>query len=371
LTPSQFSLAISGFYITYILFEVPSNIILKRTDAVKWLSFIMFAWGLTTLVMAFSHDFAALFACRLLLGGFIPGILYLLSKSYKPNQVTWRVAIFVSMASVSGIVSGPIAYATSYLDGQHDLNSWQYLFIIEGAPTICLSVVAYFYLFDDISKVSWLTPHQKEVHRSSMETEETHAVVSIRTVIKACFDWKTCLFSLTYILSATIFTSYQVFLPIIIDGFGFPVLTSQLLSAPPNAVQAFGTLLGGYITDSLKNKRGAVMATGFFISALGFLLLGTLEHRWAKYGSLFIIPLGVGLQNAANISWSAVNFPVLEVRAVAVAVVVMVGNVGGVIASYLYPMNDKPQYGKYRYVGLKQKAKCSQCLAIRSTWQLV
>lgn len=95
--------------------------------------------------------------------------------------------------------------------------------------------------------------------------------------------------------------------------------------------------------------------------------------------------MGVGLQSkrkksenythfyidAANISWSAVNFPVLEVRAVAVAVVVMVGNVGGVIASYLYPMNDKPQYGKYRYVGLKQKAKCSQCLAIRSTWQLV
>lgn len=60
------------------------------------------------------------------------------------------------------------------------------------------------------------------------------------------------------------------------------MLTSQLLSAPPNAVQAFGTLLGGYITDSLKNKRGAVMATGFFISALGFLLLGTLEHRWGK-----------------------------------------------------------------------------------------
>lgn len=66
------------------------------------------------------------------------------------------------------------------------------------------------------------------------------------------------------------------------SGFGFPVLTSQLLSAPPSAVQAFAILLGGYLTDRYNNKRGIVMASGFAIGAFGFLLLKILEDRWGK-----------------------------------------------------------------------------------------
>ncbi|KAG0745899.1 hypothetical protein G6F57_004299 [Rhizopus arrhizus] len=348
LTPKQLSMAISGFYITYILFEVPSNVVLKRVNAVKWLSLIMLIWGIMTLAMAFAKDFASLFALRLLLGaaesGYIPGILYLMSKAYKPRQLTTRVAMLLCMSSLSGVVSGPIAYATSFLDGNLGLNGWQYLFILEGAPTICLSVLSYFCLFDDIKNVSWLTSEQKEIHKLYMQTEENNAHVNTKTIVKACLNWKTALFSTTYALSAIIFTSYQVFTPIIIDGFGFPVLTSQLLSAPPNVLQLMSILLGGYLSDHYKNKRGLVITIGFSIAALGFLLLGLLENRWAKYGSLFIIPLGIGLQNAANVSWSSINFPILEIRAVAVATVVMIGNTGGVIASYLYPLNDGPHY---------------------------
>ncbi|KAI9263090.1 major facilitator superfamily domain-containing protein [Sporodiniella umbellata] len=287
LTSIQFSLAVSGFYITYILFEVPSNIILKRTGAVKWLSFIIFVWGVTTLAMSFTRDFAGLFTCRLFLGasesGFIPGILFLLSKVYKPNQITWRTAIFLCMASVSGIVSGPIAYATSFLDGDRGLKSWQYLFIIEGVPTICLSAISYFYLFDDISQVSWLTQEQKDIHQSQVETNRTHSKASIRTIIKACLDWKTFMFASTYCLSSTISTSYQVFAPIIIDGFGFPVLTSQLLTAPPHALQVFIILFGGYMADKLKNIRGKLMAVGFFTTSLGYILLQVIENRWGKF----------------------------------------------------------------------------------------
>ncbi|CAO3666027.1 unnamed protein product [Rhizopus microsporus] len=350
LTPKQLSMAISAFYITYIIFEVPSNIILKRTNAVMWLSFIMFVWGFVTLIMAFAKNFQSLLICRLFLGaaesGYIPGILYLMSKVYKPRQFTLRVAVMLCMSSISGVVSGPIAYGTSFLEGQKGLHGWQYLFILEGVPTICLSVISYFYLFDDVQHVPWLTDEQKALHKSYTQTESTNAQVNVKTVIKACADWKTILFAIVYMLNAINFTSYQVFTPIIIDGFGFPVLTSQLLSAPPSAVQAFAILLGGYLTDRYNNKRGIVMASGFAIGAFGFLLLKVLEDRWAKYGALFIIPFGVGLQSSATVGWSAVNFPNLEIRAVAVAVVVMVGCTGGVIASYIYPLSDGPYYRK-------------------------
>ncbi|KAG1471692.1 hypothetical protein G6F56_001978 [Rhizopus delemar] len=331
-----------------LIFEVPSNIILKRLGATYWLSSIMLVWGGTTLGMAFVKNFQGLLACRLILGaaesGYVPGIIYVMSKVYKPHEFTRRLALLLCMTAVSSIVSGPIAYGTSFLDGRNGINGWQYLFIVEGAPTIFLGILSFFCLFDDIDQVSWLTDEQKALHKSYTQGPEVHKTVTIKTVFWAIVDWKTVMFSVCYIISSINFISYQVFAPIIIDGFGFPVLTSQLLSAPPSVAFAFSILVGGYLTDKYKNKRGILIAIGFVIAAIGYLLLRILEDRWAKYGSLFIVPLGVGLQFAANVGWSAVNYPDLDTRAVAVAVIIMFGSAGGVIASYLYPSDDKPYY---------------------------
>ncbi|KAI8092333.1 major facilitator superfamily domain-containing protein [Gilbertella persicaria] len=349
LTPQELSTAISAFYITYIIFEVPSNIVLKRTNPVMWLSLIMLLWGVMTLVMAFAKNFASLLICRLLLGaaesGYIPGILYMMSRVYRPSEFGLRIAFLISMASISGIVSGPIAYGTAFLEGQKGLHGWQYLFILEGVPTICLSVVSYFYLFDDIKNVHWLSPAQKVLHRQTTNTSsQEQTQVTWRNILSATMDWKTCLFSTVYFLNAINMVSYHVFLPTIIDGFGFPVLTSQLLTAPPNVITAIATVLGGYLADKYDNKRGVLMTTGFSIASLGYMLLLILHGRWARYTSLFIIPLGIGLQAPANVGWSAINFPRLEIRVIAVAVVVMIGNSGSVVASYLYPLHHAPHY---------------------------
>ncbi|CAO3682917.1 unnamed protein product [Rhizopus stolonifer] len=334
-----------------LIFEVPSNIILKRLGATYWLSSIMLVWGGTTLGMAFVKNFRSLLACRLILGaaesGYVPGIIYVMSKVYKPHDFTRRLAILLCMTAVSSIVSGPIAYGTSFLDGRNDINGWQYLFIVEGAPTVFFGILSFFCLFDDIDQVSWLTDEQKALHKSYTQGPEVHKTVKIRTVFWAIVDWKTVLFSICYIISSINFISYQVFAPIIIDGFGFPVLTSQLLSAPPSVVFAFSILVGGYLTEKYENKRGILITIGFVIAAIGYLLLRILEDRWAKYGSLFIVPLGIGLQFAANVGWSAVNYPDLDTRAIAVAVIIMFGSAGGVIASYLYPSVDKPYYSAY------------------------
>lgn len=218
--------------------------------------------------------------------GYIPGILYMMSKVYRPREFGLRIAFLLCMSSISGIVSGPIAYGTSFLEGQKGLHGWQYLFILEGVPTICLSVISYFYLFDDIHHVPWLTNAQKALHRHYTRSPKEEAAVTIKSFLKSCFDWKTILFSLVFFLNATNVVSYQIFTPTIIDGFGFPVLTSQLLSAPPNVIQTIMIVLGGYLADKYNNKRGILMVTGFFTAAMGFLMLFVLESRWGK--SLFI-----------------------------------------------------------------------------------
>ncbi|KAI9319244.1 major facilitator superfamily domain-containing protein [Dichotomocladium elegans] len=333
LSATQMSTIISAFYITYILFEVPSNIILKKTSGVIWLSTIMLAWGIITLVMGFIADFGGLLVSRLLLGaaesGYIPGMLYQLSRFYKPQELSSRIGILISMACIAGVASGPIAYATSFLEGHGGLHGWQYLFILEGAPTIALSAVSYFMLFDTVDQVSWLTVEQKQLQNTRMRKHHqdnihTAKTMSWKTLWIPMADWKTWLFGLVYMINAINFASYSIFSPMLIDGFGFPVLTSQLLTAPPNVLAAAVMLLSRYLTDRYENVRAKVAMCGFITMAIGYTLLLVLHDRWSLYGALFIIPIGMSIEAPAVLGWSAVNYEDLSVRAVAVAIVVMV-----------------------------------------------
>ncbi|ORZ12407.1 major facilitator superfamily domain-containing protein [Absidia repens] len=357
LSSSQLSFAISAFYITYIMFEIPSNCILKRTRASIYLSSIMLAWGLVTIVLAFVTNFVGLFICRLLLGvaqsGYVPAILYQMSLVYKPTENTMRVAVLLTMASLSGIVSGPLAYASSFLEGQNGLHGWQYLFILEGVPTVVLSVLSFFLLFDDISRVKWLTNDQKEIQRSRMaqsssdsnDGEHSNSSVTFQTFIQTFADWKVYMFSLVYFCQAVCMTSISIFLPTIIAGFGYPVLTSQLLTAPPCIASSAFVLLSGYITDRY-DRRTPILIFGFFIMIMGYVLLLILHDSWALYGGLFVLTSGMGMVAAPTVGWSSVNFPDATIRVLAVATVVMIGNSGGVVASFLYPISNAPHHCK-------------------------
>jgi hypothetical protein len=141
-----------------------------------------------------------------------------MSKAYQPREFGTRMAILLCMSHLSGIVSGPIAYATSFLEGRYGLHGWQYLFILEGAPTIVLSVVSYFYLFDDVSQVKWLTDEQKALHRARSTSNTGGHSVSLSTIKRTILDWKTWMFSLVYFLNGITLTSCTIFLPTIIDG---------------------------------------------------------------------------------------------------------------------------------------------------------
>jgi hypothetical protein len=150
-------------------------------------------------------------------------MLYLLSQVYTPNELGLRIAILLTMATLSGIVSGPLAYAVSFLDGRLGLHDWQYLFIIEGSYTVALSLVSFFYLIDDINKVKWLTPEQKiiQTHRISETTgcsDEDSSNFSIDIFIKTFADLKTWGFASVVFLTSINITSIGVFCPTLIDG---------------------------------------------------------------------------------------------------------------------------------------------------------
>ncbi|KAI9499502.1 major facilitator superfamily domain-containing protein [Zychaea mexicana] len=121
----------------------------------------------------------------------------------------------------------------------------------------------------------------------------------------------------------------------IFTGTAANALTTQLLSAPPAAVTFLVILLCGFLADR-GNKRAVMVSSGAGIMVLGYTMLMLLRDRWACYAALFIIAAGIGVEAPVGVSWSAINYPDLTVRAVAVALVNMMGNFGNVIASFIY-----------------------------------
>ena len=226
-----------------------------------------------------------IFSYRAAESGYIPGILFILSKVYTPNEFSVRVGVLLTMATLSGIVSGPLAYGVSFLDGRHGLNTWQYLFIVEGVPTIVLSAFSYVYLFDDLRDVSWLNAEQKLLQSDRMipfATDTDDNSVSMKDFKTALLDWKTGAFSIVFLLNSINVTSITVFSPTMIGGFGFSSLTSQLLTAPPCVVCTIGILLGGYLSARFE-CRSPILVIGSIIIAIGYGLLLILTDKWGKH----------------------------------------------------------------------------------------
>lgn len=234
--------------------------------------------------------------------------MFLLSKVYTPKEFSFRVGLLLTMATLSGLLSGPLTFAMSYFDGKNNMHDWQYLFIFEGVPTILLSVVSYFFLFDDLQKVEWLTVEQKLLQANRMHYHLQDSVredgsddpITLNTMKVVIFDWKTWAFAIVFFLNNINLVSMTVFSPTLIDGnllytknrpntyfithksgFGFPTLTSQLLTAPPCAVATIGVLTGGYLTSKY-NKRSPLLAGGSIIIAIGYLCLLTLTNKWGN-----------------------------------------------------------------------------------------
>lgn len=133
---SDYNIALFVFFITYILFEVPCNMILKKIRPSVFLSFIIGACGVLTIGQGVTGSFGGLVACRVLIGlfeaGFVPGCVYLISMFYKRHELQWRVNLFYTASILAGAFSGLLAYAISHMAGVANYSGWRWIFILEG-----------------------------------------------------------------------------------------------------------------------------------------------------------------------------------------------------------------------------------------------
>src|SRR5712692_9777222 len=153
------------FFLSYVLFEIPSNVILARVGARRWIARIMISWGLVSAGMMFVRSVAGFYTLRFLLGlaeaGFFPGIIFYLTRWFPARERARTIAAFMTATLVAGIVGGPISGALLSLDGVGGLAGWQWLFILEGLPAVVLGVVVLFALTERPEDAHWLTGEER------------------------------------------------------------------------------------------------------------------------------------------------------------------------------------------------------------------
>src|ERR1051325_9328966 len=166
LTPAMFGFAASLFFVSYFLVEVPSNLALQRVGARRWIARIMITWGLVTMGMALVIGPYSLYAMRFILGaaeaGFFPGaILYL--TYWLPNEYRARIlATFTVSIPLATFLGSPLSVSLLELDGALGLKGWQWLFVLEGLPTVLLGIPCLFVLTDRPAGATWLTKEQRD-----------------------------------------------------------------------------------------------------------------------------------------------------------------------------------------------------------------
>src|SRR3977135_3693347 len=179
-TQLGFSDAVYGFgagifFAGYLIFQIPSNLILQRAGARRSISVLMMAWGLVSCCMLFVRTPVQFYTMRFLLGvaeaGFFPGVLFYM-RSWFPASVRARtVAFFMTAAPLSGVIGGPISGALLGLNQKGGLAGWQWLFLIEGLPAIILGVTVFFVLVDTPKLASWLDDEERSWLTTTLEKE--------------------------------------------------------------------------------------------------------------------------------------------------------------------------------------------------------
>ncbi|CAG8442373.1 12895_t:CDS:10 [Funneliformis mosseae] len=351
LVGTQFNWCLSIFFIGYILFEIPSNFMLVRTNPSVWIPFIMISWGVVMTLMAFVTNFSGVMAARFFLGvceaGFFPGAIYYISTWYKRSETNSRIAILAVGPSFAGSFSGLLAYGIVRLDGWLHLKGWQWLFLIEGLLTVVVSIISYFYLANYPEKSMWLSEEERKYAVERLKNDAGKAYVihyDKKQFFAALTDWKVYLSMLYLGVSSVSFYSYSLFIPTIINGMGFGFVKSQLLSVPPFFCAGISTLIVAVLSDR-KIVRSPFIITGLFFAIFGYILLAVPSVGTAgKYVGACIVGSGLFPATVTAIAWITNNIAGHAKRSISTAMIMMCANVGGAVASQIYRQKDFPKY---------------------------
>jgi ACS family 4-hydroxyphenylacetate permease-like MFS transporter len=341
LTSTQFGLATTLFYIAYITCGIPSNMVLARVGARRWIGSIMIAWGLASSATMFASDAGTLYLLRVLVGiteaGFLPGMLLYLTLWFPAAYRARANAMFMIAMPVTAALGSAVSGYILELDGALGFKGWQWLFMLEGLPSALLGLAVFYYLDDRPQEARWLSAGEKATLAGSLAADRPPqpaagtAPAEHRSLLAELASPTVIKFALAYFCLVNTLAMVAVWTPLIVKTFnaGASNRTIGLLAAIPQVVTIVAMIWWGRRSDRKQERRWHLMLPMLF-SAAGWLC--TAAARDPALQLLGICMASAGSYTAMSIFWTtpdqALSF---KAQAIGIAVINATGNISSAL----------------------------------------
>ena len=339
LSEAMFNLGYGIFYLGYLVFELPSNLLLRRFGARRWIARIMISWGLVSCCTMFVRDQWSFYALRILLGiaeaGFFPGIILYLSYWFPQQQRAKMTAFFMLAIGFANVFGNPVSgLIMQYLDTLFGLHGWQWLFLLEGIPSVILGFFVLVYLTDYPKDATWLSTQQRDwlVARMQSEEQETQQRHNADRLV-AMLQWRVWLLIAIYFTVAVGANAGGAYFSKLIQSQFDALSTFQigLLCAVPHLCAVIGMTLFGISSDRMNERRGHLAAAAL-IAAGGWSLTAWSPSPILAFAGLCLAQ--AGMMSMLPVFWTLPTAFLTGVAAAGgIAMINSIGNIGGFLGA--------------------------------------
>ncbi len=335
MSEQEFNIGYGIFYLGYLAFEVPSNLLLRRVGARRWMGRIMISWGMVTMITLWVTGPWSFYGARILLGiaeaGFFPGIVYYLTAWFPARERARIFAWFMTANALAGVFGNPLSgVIMQYLGGVGGLAGWQWLFVLEGLPSVAIGIVTLFYLTDRPEQATWLDDEERAwlagvMHEDEKNRRERHG----GDFLRAAVDPRVWLLIALYFTVAVGANAAGAYYPKLIkEQFTeASYATVGILSALPHLCSVVAMTLWSTHSDRT-GERSKHVAAAAFVAAAGWILTAQATNPWLALAGLCVAQ--AGMMTMLPIFWAIpTSFLTGAAAAGGIALINSVANIGG------------------------------------------
>ena len=297
-----YGLGAGAFFWGYFLLEVPSNLILEKVGARRWISRIMVTWGIVSGCFAFVEGPVSFFSLRFLLGlaeaGFFPGMILYFTYWFPPFHRARVIAGFMAAIPVAIGLGAPVSTALLELNGVWGLAGWKWLFLFEAAPAVILGCCTWFYLTDRPEAARWLAEDERAWLTGVMAEERRRVQAEPKvSVLRTFFDLRVLALGAIHFAQAGVSVGMAVFVALMVKRLGLSNMATGWMTSIPFIFGTLGILIWGAYSDRINERKWNLVASCSCM-ALGMTIAGIFEGTYLSIAGLSLGMIGLYASNA-------------------------------------------------------------------------
>ncbi|MCO5565438.1 hypothetical protein L7F22_019111 [Adiantum nelumboides] len=351
LRTNKFGIASAVFFFPYALFEVPSNILLKKASSFRLVPsdhlFGRNLHGKSRFSQKLSWAFGSTLFLRVTEAGLFPGANFLLSGWYRRSEFGLRASLFFSAATVSGAFGGLLSAAISKMEGVGGYSGWRWIFIIIGLATFCIGILSIWLCEDFPDTAKFLSEEEREFIVKRLQTDQKYSAAgeqfTMNSFWKAIFDWKTWIGMLIYMGVDGPLYAFSIFTPSIVKALGYSSTRANLISVPIYAFACICTVVVGFYCDR-KGNRAIMNMVMISIGITGYIILAASRIPGLSYFAIYLAAAGIYPCIPNTIALTSASIEGTYKRSVVMGWIISFGNINGAATTNVYLPKDAPWY---------------------------